>query len=162
MPHPPFGCPRADSLFYFPLYLTVLPSHPNLLVTALKQPILSCLCLAVLFGLACTHLVRVTLFSFPGYLHIQAAEWPFVPIYSEGQPRAEFVRTSADAPALRKMTFSSPSTAIHSRASRSENGAKSGSSTPQYPATASPPKKPSPKACKPPTPSLPAPRNPTT
>jgi phosphoserine phosphatase RsbU/P len=60
-----------------------------------KRPILPYLCLAICFAIACAYLVRAAIYSFPDYFRIQAAEWPFVPLYSHGQPRAEFVRESA-------------------------------------------------------------------
>jgi len=60
-----------------------------------KKPTLAYIILALLFAIACAYQIRATIFSFPDYLHIQAVDWPFVPRYSHGQPRAEFVNSSA-------------------------------------------------------------------
>jgi phosphoserine phosphatase RsbU/P len=71
-------------------------------MTAKKQPILLYICLAILTALACAYLVRATIYFFPDYLHVEAAEWPFVPIYTHGQPRTEFVRASGDATGIKE------------------------------------------------------------
>jgi sigma-B regulation protein RsbU (phosphoserine phosphatase) len=62
-----------------------------------RRNILAYLGLAILLAIACAYLARVTLFSFPEYFHIQAAEWPFVPLYAHGRPIVEFVRENATA-----------------------------------------------------------------
>jgi len=58
---------------------------------AKKPPILQYVCLAIVFAVACAYQARATLFAFPYYLHVQAVQWPFIPEYSNGQPRAIFV-----------------------------------------------------------------------
>jgi len=60
-----------------------------------KQPTLPYLFLTILFTAACAYLVRATIYSFPDYLHVQAVQWPFIPLYSHGKSLAEFVRRDA-------------------------------------------------------------------
>jgi phosphoserine phosphatase RsbU/P len=71
-------------------------------MTAKKQPTLQYVLLAILFTAACAYLVRVAASSFPDYFGIEAVEWPFVPLYTHGQPHAEFVREYAQAAGLKE------------------------------------------------------------
>lgn len=64
-------------------------------MAAKKPPILPYTCLAILFAIACAYQLRATIYSFPNYLHIQAVAWPFMPGYSQGEPRVEFVSEAA-------------------------------------------------------------------
>jgi len=64
-------------------------------MSAKKQPILSYICLAIMFAVACAYQVRATRYAFPDYLHVRAVGWPFFPGYSHGQLHVEFVGESA-------------------------------------------------------------------
>lgn len=56
-----------------------------------KPPILRYVCLAILFTLASGYEIRSTLFSFPDYFNVKAADYPFYPIYVNGRPLAQLV-----------------------------------------------------------------------
>ncbi len=60
-----------------------------------NPPIAQYVALSILFAAACAYQVRATIFAFPGFLNPTAAEWPFTPDYSNGQPRVEFARSAA-------------------------------------------------------------------
>ena len=59
-----------------------------------NPPIVQYIVLSILFIAACAYQVRATIFAFPGFLDPQAAAWPFVPDYSNGQPKVEFAHTN--------------------------------------------------------------------
>ena len=65
-----------------------------------KPPILQYVSLGTLFVAACAYQVRATIAAFPAFFSPDSAEWPFHPIYSEGQPVAAFVRAEAQRAGL--------------------------------------------------------------
>ncbi len=65
-----------------------------------KPPILQYVCLGTLFVVACAYQVRATIAAFPAFFQADAAQWPFYPAYSHGQPIAEFVRENAQGAGL--------------------------------------------------------------
>ena len=56
----------------------------------------------MLFVVACAYQVRATIAAFPEFFRPNAAEWPFHPAYSHGQPVAEFVREEGQRAGLRE------------------------------------------------------------
>jgi hypothetical protein len=66
----------------------------RLLSVKKNPPIVQCIVLSILFVAACAYQVCATIFAFPGFLDPQAAAWPFVPDYSNGQPEVEFAHTN--------------------------------------------------------------------
>jgi sigma-B regulation protein RsbU (phosphoserine phosphatase) len=60
-----------------------------------KPPTLQYVCLAILFVLVCAYQARAMLYYFPEMFHHQAVGWPFIPSYTDGQPRANFALPNA-------------------------------------------------------------------